>query len=176
MLERIREYPALRRWLTRYEELSRRDRQALVWLVVALLLLILYLAVWKPAADFHRRAENARDHAAELLAWMQANRPVIQRLAADLGKNSSATGDKPADSRALMSLVTRSAGTAGLVLQRFEPSGDNAIRIWLEDAPFATVAAWLEQLRDDHGVVIDQAAMDRGEQPGRVSVRLTLSI
>jgi len=176
MLERLREHPVLRRWLTRYEELPRRDQQALVWLAVALILVILFLAVWKPAADFHLRAERARDNAAELLAWMQANRPVIQRLAADTGKGAAGAADKPADSRALMSLVTRSAAGAGLVLQRFEPSGDNAIRIWLEDAPFATVASWLENLRDDHGVVIDQAAMDRGEQPGRVSVRLTLSI
>ena len=63
-----------------------------------------------------------------------------------------------------------------LTLQRFEPSGENAIRLWLEDVPFASVAAWLEQLRNDHGVVIDQAAMDRDEQPGTVSVRLTLTL
>ncbi|HBC34601.1 MAG TPA: type II secretion system protein M, partial [Marinobacter adhaerens] len=80
------------------------------------------------------------------------------------------------DGRALMALVTRSAGEAGLSLQRFEPSGEDAIRVWLENVPFAEVAAWLERLNGNHGVVIDQAAMDRASEPGRVSVRLTLAI
>ena len=46
----------------------------------------------------------------------------------------------------------------------------------VENVPFAEVAAWLERLNGNHGVVIDQAAMDRASEPGRVSVRLTLAI
>ncbi|MFO8142675.1 MAG: type II secretion system protein GspM, partial [Marinobacter sp.] len=84
--------------------------------------------------------------------------------------------DKPADGRALMALITRSASEAGLSLQRFEPSGENAVRVWLDGVPFADVAAWLEQLDARHAVIIDQASMDRGNEPGRVSVRLTLMI
>ena len=75
-----------------------------------------------------------------------------------------------------MALVTRSAGEAGLTLQRFEPSGDSAIRVWMENVAYAEVAAWLERLNTEHGVVIDQAAMDRKDSPGVVSVRLTLAI
>lgn len=107
---------------------------------------------------------------------MQANEQTIQRLGNAGGASTSASADKPADGRTLMALVTRSAGEAGLSLQRFEPSGEDAIRVWLENAPFAEVAAWLERLNGSHGVVIDQAAMDRASEPGRVSVRLTLAI
>jgi|TARA_Y100000589_G_scaffold233935_2_gene221346 general secretion pathway protein M len=175
VLERFREHPLVRRWVARYDELPGRDQQALLVLAIALLLAVLYFAVWKPASDFHDQAEQARDNAAGLLAWMQANRATIQQLAG-ASDNTGPSVDKPADGRALMGLVTRSAAEAGLTLQRFEPSGENAIRLWLEDVPFASVAAWLEQLRNDHGVVIDQAAMDRDEQPGTVSVRLTLTL
>ncbi len=43
-----------------------------------------------------------------------------------------------------MALVTRSAGEAGLSLQRaLSPGGRIAIRVWPENAPFAEVAAWL---------------------------------
>lgn len=129
-----------------------------------------------PGCGFYEQSEAARDNAGELLAWMQANEQTIQRLGNAGGNNATATADKPADGRALMALVTRSAGEAGLSLQRFEPSGEDAIRVWLENAPFAEVAAWLERLNGDHGVVIDQAAMDRASEPGRVSVRLTLAI
>jgi general secretion pathway protein M len=75
-----------------------------------------------------------------------------------------------------MALVTRSASESGLSLQRFEPSGENAIRVWLEGAPFTEVANWLERLNTSHGVQIDQASMYRQNDPGIVSVRLTLTI
>jgi general secretion pathway protein M len=75
-----------------------------------------------------------------------------------------------------MALVTRTAGESGLTLQRFEPSGDDAIRVWLEQVPFGQVASWLEMLNTDNGVEIEQASMDRQDEPGLVSVRLTLSI
>ena len=170
MLSRIKDQPAVGKLIAQYDQLPRRDQQALVVLAIAVFLGILYFAVWRPAAVFHDQAESARNNAGELLAWMQANEQNAG------GASTSASADKPADGRALMALVTRSAGEAGLSLQRFEPSGEDAIRVWLENAPFAEVAAWLERLNGSHGVVIDQAAMDRASEPGRVSVRLTLAI
>ena len=175
MLSRIKDQPAIGKFIAQYDQLPRRDQQALMVLAIAIFLGILYFAIWRPAATFHEQSEAARDNAGELLAWMQANEKTIQRMG-NAGGNSAAAGDAPADGRALMALVTRSAGEMGLSLQRFEPSGEDAIRVWLEDAPFAEVAAWLEQLNSSHGVIIDQAAMDRSSEPGRVSVRLTLAI
>ncbi|WP_375191270.1 type II secretion system protein GspM [Marinobacter sp.] len=176
MLSRLKDQPAVGKLIAQYDQLPRRDQQALGALAVAVLLAILYFAVWQPAAEFQEQSANARENAGELLAWMQANEQTIRRLGGAGSDTQAAAVDKPADGRALMALVTRSAGEAGLSLQRFEPSGEGAIRVWLENAPFAEVAAWLERLSADHGVVIDQAAMDRASEPGRVSVRLTLTI
>lgn len=176
MFERLKDRPAVGKLIAQYDQLPRRDQQALGVLAVALLLGLLYFALWLPVSEFHDRAKSARDNAAELLSWMQANRPVLMRLGGTSGSAASASVDRPADGRALMALVTRTAREAGLALQRFEPSGDNAIRVWLEDSPYADVAAWLEGLKNRHGVIIDQAAMDRDDTPGKVSVRLTLTI
>lgn len=176
MLERLKEQAAVGKLIAQYDQLPRRDQQALTALGIAVLVGILYFAVWQPVTGFHDRAASARDNAAELLSWMQANEPVIQGLAGASSSSASATADKPADGRALMALVTSSAREAGLALQRFEPSGDDAIRVWLDGVPYADVASWLERLNTENGVVIDQAAMDRGNDPGKVSVRLTLTI
>ncbi|OZB17882.1 MAG: general secretion pathway protein GspM [Marinobacter sp. 34-60-7] len=175
MIARIKEQPAVGKLIARYDQLPQRDRQALLLLGVALGLALLYLVVWQPITQFHDNARAERENAAELVAWMQANRPTIDRLAAS-GSNPSTSANRPEDGRALMSLVTRSATEAGLALQRFEPSGDAAIRVWMDNVPFADVAAWLEMLNGQHGVLIDQASLDRSDQPGRVSVRLTLAI
>lgn len=179
MWAKLKTQPAIGRLLTRYDQLPGRDRQALVVLAVALLLTALYFVVWRPASGFHQQAVNQRENAAELLAWMQSNQSAMTALAAT-GTNSNQAGpaalDRPEDGRVLMALVTRTASESELSLQRFEPSGEEAVRVWVADAPFGLVAAWLEQLSTRHGVVVEQAAMDRSDEPGVVSVRLTLTI
>ncbi|MFV8572553.1 type II secretion system protein GspM [Marinobacter sp. SBS5] len=177
MFQRLKDQPAIEKLIARYDQLPQRDRQALTVLLVALVIAVLYFAIWRPVSDYRNNAEASRENAGELLAWMQANQTTIQRLGtAGAGGSSSSAADRPADGRALMALVTRSAGEAGLSLQRFEPSGNDAIRVWMEGVPYADVAAWLERLDAQHGILIDQAAMDKGNEPGKISVRLTLAI
>lgn len=176
MITRLKEHPLVGKLTAQYDQLPRRDQQALVVLGIAVLLGILYFAIWRPAAGFHDSAVASRDSAAELLAWLEANRSAVQQLAGGTGGQASATVDRPTDGRALMALVTRSAGESGLALQRFEPSGDDAIRVWLDKVPFNQVAGWLETLNTNNGVEIEQASMDRQNEPGLVSVRLTLKI
>lgn len=176
MWNRVREQPAVGKLIAQYDQLPRRDQQALLVLAIAVFLGILYFAIWAPATHFHDEAVRERESSAELLAWLEANRDSLEQLSGAGGGQGGSSVDTPADGRALMALVTRSASEAGLSLQRFEPSGDNAIRVWLDGAPFTDVASWLEQLNTGHGVQIDQASMDRRNDPGMVSVRLTLKI
>lgn len=170
MWTRIRDRSGLGKLITRYDQLAARDRRALALLAVALLLSVLYFGVWQPVSGFYLSARTSHDSARGLFAWMQAQQPQLEKLAA------SGRGDKPTDRRALIALVTRLADQEGLVLQRFEPSGDQAVRLWLEPAEFAKVALWLERLTVDHGVLVDQAGLDRAEAPGTVRARLTLAI
>ncbi|WP_228141675.1 type II secretion system protein GspM [Marinobacter sp. X15-166B] len=164
----------LQQLTARFDQLPRRDQQALTILMVALVCAAVYFLIWRPVADFNDRAEADRIRAAELHSWMQTNQPALQRLAQ---MHTGATAASHiADSRGLMSTVTRSARESGLALSRFEPSGDKAMRVWLENVSFKQVAAWLELLGKEYGVVVGQAAFDRRETPGMVSVRLTLNI
>jgi general secretion pathway protein M len=144
-------------------------------MTVVVLVALVYFAVWRPVAQYHDQAVADRQNAAELLAWMQENQATIRQLSGESGSSGN-NAEKPANGRELMATVTSTAREAGLDLQRFEPSGDGAIRVWLENVPFTQVAAWLEGLNSDHGILIDQAALDRRDTPGIVSVRLTLAI
>jgi general secretion pathway protein M len=176
MLSRLRNQPVVGKLVAQYDQLPKRDQQALTVLSVAVFLGILYFAVWRPVTDFNNRAINERQNAAELLTWVQSNEAAIRRLGSAGTSSDSTLVNKPKNGRALMALITSSAQEAGLSLQRFEPSGDNAMRVWIEGAPFADMAAWLERLKSEHGVIVDQAAMDKVNEPGRVSARLTLAI
>jgi len=176
MLTRIKEQPAIGKMIARLDQLPARDRQALLALAIALFITVIYFGVWKPSVSYSEQARNSRENAEQLLAWMQANEASIRSLSSVNTGGSSMAAERPEDGRALMALVTRSAVEAGLSLQRFEPGSENTIRVWLDSVPYADVAAWLEQLNHRHGVLIDQASMDKSNEPGQVSVRLTLTI
>lgn len=175
MFSRFKEQPLIGKLTAQYDQLPRRDQQALMVLGIAIFLGILYFAIWQPAEAYHDQGVSKRENAQQLLAWLNSNRDSLDRLSGVAGQSSAAV-DKPRDGRALMALVTRTAGESGLSLQRFEPTGENAIRVWLEKAPFSEVAGWLETLSVENGVEIEQASMDRQSEPGLVSVRLTLTI
>ena len=175
MISNLKENPSVKRMITRYDHLPRRDQQALKLMILVVAVALIYFAIWQPVDQYHDQALSDRQNAEELLAWMHENRMAIRELAGNAG-GAGDNAQKPADGRALMATVTSTAREAGLELQRFEPSGDNAIRVWLEDVPFTQAAAWLERLSSEHGILIEQAALDRRETPGIVSVRLTLAI
>lgn len=175
MINKLKNQPAVGKLIAQYDQLPKRDQQLLTVLAIAVFLGILYFAVWRPVMDFNNRSVAQHQNAAELLAWVQSNKATIMGLGTAGSTSNQALANKPDNGRALMALITSSAQQAGLSLQRFEPSGADAIRVWIEGAPFAEVASWLESLNTEHGVIIDQAAMDKTE-PGRVSTRLTLAI
>lgn len=174
MLAQLQKNPSVQKLITQYDHLPRRDQIALQILAVAIALFMIYFLIWRPAANFHDKALAERQSAADLLAWMEQNKADIQNLAAN--SENAGVASQITDVRSLMATVTQSANKAGLSLQRFEPSGEDGMRIWIEDASFNQVSRWLEDLSQQYGIVIDQAAIDRQDKPGIVSVRLSLEI
>lgn len=174
MLSQLQKSPAVQKLITQYDQLPRRDQIALQVLAAAIALFLIYFLIWRPAANFHDQALAERQSAADLLAWMEQNETDIRDLAAN--SDNAGVASQITDVRSLMATVTTSANKSGLSLQRFEPSGEDGMRIWIENASFNQVSRWLEELSQQYGIIIDQAAIDREDKPGVVSVRLSLEI
>lgn len=174
MVKAIRRMPLIQKLNAAYDHLPRRDQRAVQLLTLAVALFVVYFLIWQPVNDFHDEAAARSEAAAERLAWLEANIDSARQLA-NLG-DSTGPAKKIEDSRSMMSTVTASAQEAGLTLQRFEPSGEDKMRVWLEDSAFDNLAQWLERLASEYGIVVDQAAIDRANDAGRVNVRLTLSL
>lgn len=164
--------PALQRLIAHYDQLPERERRLLKWMLVAVVALILYIGVWRPIHGFQQSAAAELESSRDLVAWVFANQSAAQALVQTNGNAQT----KITDGRSLLSTVTTSAKENGLALQRFEPSGDTGMRIWLDEVPFNTLASWLEILSQRYGILVDQASIDRGKQPGRVTARLTLQL
>lgn len=170
---KLTQMPAVQRLVSYYDQLSGRDQKALQILAVAVAAFVLYFGIWRPIHQFQQnQAANLRQ-ARELMGWIKAHEPEARELARSRsGQPNAAAGD----SRSLMTTVTTSAKQAGLPLARFEPSGEQGMRIWLEDAPFNRVAGWLQQLESRYGIRVDQASIQRAQNPGMITAHFKLEL
>lgn len=173
MLGSLRRSAIFQKLNSAYDQMPRRDKRAVQVLVIAVALFIIYFLIWRPVRDFHDDAAARAEAAAERVAWLDANIEQARRLAQQ--GQSGAPARQVQDSRSMMSTVTGSAQEAGLSLQRFEPSGENKMRVWLDNTTFDNLAQWLERLAGEYGIVVDQASIDRADAAGRVNARLTLA-
>ncbi len=171
MLNRLQQWPPLQKLRARYDHLGQRDQRALQVMALALLIALIYLAIWKPVADFRNDARADMETARDLVGWIQSQEPAARNLRA--GGSGARQELREGE---LLRTVTESANRSGMPLQRFEPSGDRAMRIWLDAAPFTDLTQWLAHLQSEYGIGVDQASFDRTDEPGFVSARLTLQL
>ncbi|MGK2943060.1 MAG: type II secretion system protein GspM [Immundisolibacter sp.] len=152
---------------TRWRQLSPREQSLLSIAAGVVALLLAYSLVWAPwqAAREQLRAENGRLRTD--LAWLHQLAPQVQALRAQRPAAAATAGPLPVR-------LDSSLRTAGLGqhLLRLEPAPDGSVRLWLHDAPFDTVIAWLGQLTAQ-GVVLEVLDMGAGPGPGLVAARVT---
>ncbi len=152
---------------------GRQPRERVLLLIAAgLIVFTLLLAIVYLPLQRHRAALSAQVVQAEL-DLLAARRYADEIRSA--GPQSTAAA-LPGPDRSLLALVDEGLREAGLtsVLARIEPEGDKRVRLWLEDAPFNSLIAWLERASAEQGVRLIDASVDRDLAPGLVSVRLTL--
>lgn len=154
-----------------FANLDPRERRALTFGGLALLLLLLYFAGWRP---FSIKLEQTTQQVQEQRAtyqWMQIKAEEVKRL------RSAAPAIKAAGGQSLLATVDRTAREGGLgpALKRVEPEGAANVRVWLEGASFDELVAWLNQLQQGYGVQIASISVERQDVPGSVTARLTLS-
>lgn len=147
-----------------HDQLGERDRLVLRVLGVFLLAVLLVVMVARPALDFADRAQGRLKEERELLAWLQGNASAAHAAA-------PATAERTGS---MVTLVTDTARENDVQVRRFEPDGDNGVRVWLEGAQFNAVVKWLYQLEETHAIRAAEINIERESQPGMVSARLTL--
>ncbi|NGX16518.1 type II secretion system protein M [Wenzhouxiangella sp. XN24] len=101
----------------------------------------------------------------------------LRRAAVELaGRADAPLAGPDLSGQSLVVIVDRSARAAGLgdALTRNQPVGEDGIRVRLENAPFESVARWLEAIDTSAGLAIESATFDRTAAAGRVNAGLVL--
>lgn len=147
-----------------YDQLGPRDRIALRALGGFLGLVLAYLLLLAPMIAHGEQAQRRLQEERALLQWLQAHQ----------GEAGSSTTPGAARDQPVATLVNTSAQENKLTIRRYEPAGEDGVKVWLEGAPFNTVVKWLYQLEGAHGIRAAEFSLERADEPGKVSARLTL--
>ena len=154
----------------RINAMPAKDRKALLLLTLFLAVIILVYAILLPAHRYANEAAELHQQRTEIFAWMQGNETAARKLPTQSTKKPSASGES------LLSLATGTAQNNDLNFKRFEPFGENGLRLWLEDAPFNNLLKWLTQLQQQKGVLVKQVSIDRATENGRVNAKFELAL
>ncbi|MEW8521768.1 MAG: type II secretion system protein M [Candidatus Thiodiazotropha endolucinida] len=147
-----------------------QEHMALIIGAAAILLLLVYLLMWRPFNQALDKKALLVESQQLTLNWMQENLDLVKNL------RSQQRGKSASSNEALLTLVDRTAKKIRLrqQIQRIKPQGDNAVQLWIEEAPFDTIIKWLGQLTQTHAIEIDSLTIDRQDKPGLVNARLVL--
>ncbi|MEK6749497.1 MAG: type II secretion system protein M [Pseudomonadota bacterium] len=151
-----------------YQQLAPRERILVLWGGAIAAIMLFYVSVWYPIVGYRDETAQAVKEQQNLLNWMRQSAAEVKQLGG--GARGGVTGES------LLSVADRTARMNKLAdaLKRVEPEGENRVRVWLEQAAFDDLVAWLERIQTENRIRIDTASIDKENAPGRVTARLVL--
>lgn len=152
----------------RWQAMPLRDRRALLALTAFFLAVAAWLLVITPAFDYAEASRARLASEQQDLAWMTQHANEARRAAASARRAGTPPG------QSLLSLVSGSAGEAGINLQRFEPDGAERVRVSIENGVFTDVMRWVVTLEQQHGLKVSAFTADAATAPGVANIRLTI--
>lgn len=130
-------------------------------------LILFFLLVWEPIVLAHERRAQALGEARAL-----AQR--LEQVAAD--SRGGAPRAAVNRSQSLLAAVDTAgkSPTLGKAPSRLQPEGEAEVKVWLEGVNFDALVRWLAELESRHGIVVQDADIEKDSAPGMVSARLSL--
>lgn len=157
---------------SRFAELEPRERWMVAVCALFLVVTITWLYIWKPVQE--QRASSASRAQAELatLAEVREGAKTLKTLQ----RNSGPKPNVAARSTSLGALVDNSIRRSKLAkgLDKIQPDGENAVKIWLKDVEFNALTIWLDLMKTRYQATAVNVGIERSEESSKVSARLTL--
>lgn len=152
-------------------QLSERERRLLMYGGLIVLVVLLWLLIFRPVSDYITRQAALR---MELQQQLNSMQQASQRL---IGQQTQTIQSLPEDK-------TFSAWLDSELIQlnlqqsvkRSEPVDEQTVTLWLESVPFDQMADWLQLIYQNFGVVVDQADINVTDRTtGLVTIRMRIT-
>ena len=152
-----------------FAALEQREQLSLVALGFALALYLLYMVAWAPLAERREQLAAQNEGAAQSLQRVDAMVSEIIRL------RDGGGGGVNAARRNLTALVNQSTSRHGLQVSRLQPNSRGDIQVRLENAVFDDLLAWLDEVENREGLLVNEVAITRAGATGRVNATVRLA-
>jgi len=146
-------------------KLSASDRRAVTILVIFLLTaLMYYMTVW--SFNYRKQQISSYENNQSLTRLLNAS---ALKFTSTKGKPKFQDLDKP-----LLTLVSTTAKDNQIVFKRFQPDGENVLKLWMENINFNNMLLWLHDIDKKNGISVEEISVEQSKEEGFVDVRLTL--
>ena len=147
-----------------FDGLTSRDQLMVKSLSAAIFLALLFVWIWQPSQIAKHKSEQRFNSEVTFHNKMKENAYLF-----------SSGNKSPGVSRggSILSVVNNTAKAKNITLKRFEPEGQDGLRVWLDRANFNSVIDWLEILETQKGISIEQISIDK-VSPGLINLRAVL--
>ena len=150
----------------RIQELERKEKLAILALSVFLALLTFFLVIWFPIYEYKQKQRDSYERSLDLLLYLQSTEEEARSVKVD--------GSERMSGQTLLTKVTRTAKTAGIQPSRLQPEGDDSVSIWFDSVSYRELMLFLERLESREAIYIIQLSIDKGNQSGKISSRVTV--
>ena len=150
----------------RIQELERKEKLAILALSVFLALLTFFLVIWIPIYEYKEKQRDSYEKSLDLLLYLQSTEEEARSVKVD--------GSKRMSGQTLLTKVTRTAKTAGIQPSRLQPEGNDSVSIWFDSVSYRELMLFLERLESREAIYIIQLSIDKGNQSGKISSRVTV--
>ena len=150
----------------RIQELERKEKLAILALSVFLVLLTFFLVIWFPIYEYKEKRRDSYERSLDLLLYLQSTEEEARSVKVD--------GSKRMSGQTLLTKVTRTAKTAGIQPSRLQPEGNDSVSIWFDSVSYRELMLFLERLQSREAIYVIQLSIDKGNQSGKISSRVTV--
>ncbi|MFL2503662.1 MAG: type II secretion system protein GspM [Candidatus Azotimanducaceae bacterium] len=150
----------------RIQELERKEKLAILALLVFLSFLTFFLLVWLPIYEYREKQRDSYQRSLDLLLYLQSTEEEARSVKVE--------GSKRMSGQTLLTKVTRTAKTAGIQPSRLQPEGNDSVSIWFDSVSYRELMLFLERLQSREAIYIIQLSIDKGNQSGKISSRVTV--
>lgn len=147
------------------DNLSDRDRNALLILAVFLLFCFIY---WAGVISFSYRhqAVTAFESTRGVVWWVDTMSDKVIALRKDANTRLR--------DQSMLEIASADAAGLNITFKRVEPEGEDQVRLWVENVRFNACLMWLHRLNSEHRISVQQLQVEPTDVEGYVNVRLTL--
>ena len=153
--------------------LQPRERLIVAAGVIFVIASVIYLFAWSPIVESRDNKKMRIDNKREILTWMTQKKQEVEHLK----RINPNLFNQVSDRRSLLAIVDTGAKQMGIrnSITRIEPNGEDAVLIWLEDMIFDRLIVLLGELNRRNHIQVNDVSLNKSDQVGKVSGKVTLT-